>query len=406
MKHSTSLFSIFVVLALLLVACGGDSETTTTTTTTIPTGEAHPLFDMLKRTPTQFIETYMSYTDFRAVEDALPYVERPESGQLFYDNWTGYSERWYMFADFKQNLTRGVDSHLTTMGFEFRDVNRIFAYGRPPENGVIWSGDFDEQAIRDAHTARGYSATTINDIEAWCYEGDCTTGTRTNPVEPDMGNLFDNRLGRKVPFLIWDDTLISAPSATTFEQTAQLPDGSLYDNADIRALAQAATAPQGLLVNWMLLPVTEVSLPFITEQIEGITDNYQTLPPYNAVAIADRQERDRMVALVMLTYNDEATAQIAAEELSARMSNFSARNWLPPISESVPGALITHSTYTSDTGRVVAIVRIEYDTPTAEQAIASPSSRETYLPDAEVFRIMYDNINSRSLYPLGLGWND
>ncbi len=119
-----------------------------------------------------------------------------------------------------------------------------------------------------------------------------------------------------------------------------------------------------------------------------------------------------MVALLMVTYGDEATAQIGAAELSARVSNFADRmrnrdsDSLQPILDFIPGAIVSHSVYASDTGRYVAIVRIEYDTPTLEQALASRSSEDYYAPNAAVFRILTDAFINRAFYPLWTVWNE
>lgn len=410
MKYRVQMVSI--ILLLMLVGCGGDTGGSGGVSTS--TNESHPLFDMLKRVPMEFVNTIITYTDFRAVEDALPYVERPNEGQIFYNDWTGYIQRWYTGADFAGTVFAGAENYLATVGFELRDVNRVFTFGDQPNNGTLWSGDFDEDAIRTAHTARGYSAVTINDAQAWCYEGDCSIGMTPNVQEREMGNIFDRGLGRKIPFVMWDDTLISTPQQSILEGVTNLSENRLYDNADVRALAQAATAPDGLLVNWWLLSERQLqgtlnlsSQDFNPNDFNSYT--YQNLPTYNAVAIADRQEGDRMVALIMLAYNDEASAQSAATEFSARVASFTDRLFRresEPIWSNVLGALITHSTYASDTGRYVAIVRIEYATPTEEQAFARRGSEEYYAPDARAFNYLTRSISGGGFYPLLITWNE
>lgn len=419
MKYMIRLMILWLVWVSLYSTIGAQSDETATDT--------HPLFDMLKRVPIEFADTAISYTDFRAVEDALPYVERSEKGELFYGGWLGYTRRWYTNADFRQTIVSGGESYLVTVGFELRDINRLFTFGNRPNNGTIWSGDFDEEVIRTAHTARGYSAVTINDTEAWCYAGDCSTQMRPDAQQIERSNIFDPDLGRKIPFVMWDDTLISVLQPSILEDVANLTENTLYDDADIRALAQAAIAPEGLLVNWMLWNVGDVNpypssvLPDL-ERIAGLsadttqfsTYEYQNLPPYDAVAIADRQEGDRMVALLMVTYGDEVSAQIGAVELSARVASFTAQSLfrditsLTPILDFIPGAIVSHAVFVSDTGRYVAIVRIEYDTPTLEQALAANTlSEDAYAPDARAFRMLYEGIGlRRSFYPLWTVWNE
>ncbi|HRF98843.1 MAG TPA: hypothetical protein PLZ51_26720, partial [Aggregatilineales bacterium] len=133
--------SIFVVLAIVLVACGGDSQTTT-----ITTDESHPLFDMLKHAPIRFADSWIYYLDFRASEDALPYVDKPAEGEMTDDNWMGYTMRWHAIPLSLSGgvFTRIAEDVLTTVGLEFRQIDRTLTFGNRPEVGTIWSGDFDE----------------------------------------------------------------------------------------------------------------------------------------------------------------------------------------------------------------------------------------------------------------------
>jgi len=413
MNQQIRLFSLFFALTLILVACGGYGEQDNI----VVTSNDHPLFDMLKRTPMRFADSELYYLDFRAVEDALPYVDRPQAGQIFYNDWTRYAQRWVGASSYIDidEILRAEDTYMLLMGFELRDVNRIFSFGSQPDNATIWSGEFDEEAIRTAHTARGFSAITMNGAEAWCYSGDCSTGKEINQQDRVNGNLFDSRLGRKVPFLMLDDLLISTPSQTTLEESANIAN-SLYDNADIQALAQASTAPDGLLVNWIFIPAVHA------DRIDGVSavlanlksliiPTYNPLPMYNAVAIADRQEGDKMVALVLTVYGDDATAQTAATELESRIATFndyiSRRDaTAQPIWSTISGFSISHSVYKSDTGRYVAVIRMEYDTPTEEQAFVSIGSGNAVLPDAMVFQHIWWSFIRRGFYPLWTGQDE
>jgi len=407
---------------LILVACGGDGEQGNNSS---PSND-HPLFDMLRRTPMRFADSELYYLDFRAVEDALPYVDRPAEGEVSYDNWMGYTMRWYAIPlSLGGMFTRVAEESLTTVGMEFRQIDRTLTFGDMPEVGTIWSGDFDETAIRFAHIARGYETVRFNEAEAWCYDGECSNGMEINSQGREQGNIFDPQLGRKVPFLLTDNQLISSPQQALLEEITAPNAQTLYNAPNVLTLAQAATAPEGLLVNWMVLPVADADIdPVValgdritSEQHEEYIANigtvgtyvYQNLPPYRAVGIADRQEGERMVCLQMLVYDDSATAETAATELSTRVENFSdymIRKSDTPIFTAIQGMTITHSVYTSPTtGLFVAIVRMDYDTPTSEQAHAPMGCDEAYLPDARAFRYVWDGFVRRGFYPLWTLWN-
>lgn len=385
----------------------------TTAQDTPPTSD-HPLVTMLKRTPMRFANEELYYLDFRAVEDALAYVDRPPAGQIFYNDWTGYAQRWVSAPRILDMLLPARDTYMVMMGFELRDVNRLFTFGALPDTATIWWGEFDEEAIRNAHLARGFSPVIVQDAEAWCYSGDCSTDIEINLRGRGDGNLFNSGTGNSVPFLIWDDLLISTLQQTILEALARVADGdSLYDNPDIRALAQASTATEGLLVNWIVIPAVNADMMSGVEVIlddlkSQVADTYNPLPMYNAVAIADRQEGDDMVALVMVVYADESTAQTAAIELEARIANFNdyinrRSATLEPIWSSVSGFSISQSVYVSDMGRYVAVIRMAYDTPTEEQAFGSSGSGNAVLPDARVFQRIWRSFIMRDFYPLWTG---
>ncbi|HRF98842.1 MAG TPA: hypothetical protein PLZ51_26715, partial [Aggregatilineales bacterium] len=260
-----------------------------------------------------------------------------------------------------------------------------------------------------AHIARGYDIVRFNEAEVWCYEGDCSNGMTVNPQGREQGNIFDPQLGRKVPVLLADNQLISSPQQALLQDITAPNAQTLYNSPNVLTLAQAATAPEGLLVNWMVLPIADADIDptsalgdrLTSEQREEYLANmgnvgtyiYQNLPPYRAVGIADRQEGERMVCLIMLVYDDSATAETAATELSARVADFSdaiIRKSDTPIFTAIQGMTITHSVYASPTtGLFVAIVRMDYDTPTSEQAHAPMGSDEVYLPDARAFRYVW-----------------
>lgn len=422
MNRQIRLFSLFFVLTLTLVACGGDGNGQQSNVAT--SSESHPLFDMLKHAPISAVSGEIGYLDFRAVEDALPYVDKPAEGDVIYDDWTTYTMRWYGIPkNLTWNLIQTGESSLQTVGIEIRQMNRTLEFGTLPDVGTVWSGDFDEEAIRTAHIARGYSPVVINNNEEWCYAGDCTTGTEANPQAIEVGNIFDPQMGRKVPFLLWDNLMMSAPQHAILEEVTAPNAQTLYNSPNILSLAQAATAPEGLLVNWMVLPVADADTTirrYTPEDIQPAISNgyaYQNLPVYRAVGIADRQEGDRMVCLIMLVYGDYATAESASAELSARLTNFTeytlTRQTITRdeaggfIFMDILGMAITHSVYTSpSTGLFVAVVRMAYDTPTSEQAHATLGSAESYAPDARAFRYIFTSaFLRRDFYPLWTIWN-
>jgi len=393
----------------------------------------HPLLDLLALAPDtpEVRDTWIRYMDFRAVEEARDWMQRPESAEtLFADSsWIGFTYRWLSAPDSVRQSFFEAARMPEVVGFDIFDVDRTLSFGKPPSHGVIWSGDFDLAAIAATHAARGYIQTEIHGVPAWCSGDGCAAGMNVNPTERDLANIFDTGIGREVPFLLLPNLLVSAPDETTLERVADVTTGdlpSLAEAEDYHTLAEALIDPSvymGQLVNLQFLPnedvrfVLDLTADDVAAQVlsrvpdpqraENFIRNafvgYGDLPLYQLAAIADRQEGDRQVAIVALLYTNAEDAQIAAPELMYRMSTFSdlmIRELTESLFDLMPGMDYQSHVYTSEpSGLSVAVVEMRYDTPTEAQEKASSSDPES-MTAALAFQYLSRTISSNSLYPL------
>ncbi|MCI0351029.1 MAG: hypothetical protein L0Z53_16510, partial [Acidobacteriales bacterium] len=352
------------------------------------------------------------YQDFRAVENARNYLSRPESGAAFLasDPSLGFTQRWYAAPDqVRSGFFPLLEEMPATVGFDFFDINHTLVVAAPPAMTVIWSGDFDLDAIAAAHGARGFQQAEINGVPAWCGEAGCDSGMQQNIRNVEHGNLFDPAIGRQVPFLIFPDTLVSSSALEMLEAIADASQEnmpSLLDAPEYRTLAEAITdnsAYSGELVSALvfpteatmmvanlndpisLVPMMEILRIETQEELEQLVNaladfvaDYGTLPPYQLAAMADRQEGDQQVAVIALAYESAEDAELAAPELARRLESFS--NFLvtrsdDPLLNLFPSTSIEARVYTSaETGFSAVVVEVRYPTPSQEEEQAPLSS--------------------------------
>jgi hypothetical protein len=146
---------------------------------------------------------------------------------------------------------------------------------------------------------------------------------------------------------------------------AQDEQDSLADNPNYRALAEAVSAPDGLLLQALFFSPVDLGLiPGDPLGEQDPTETYGPLMPYTLAVLADRQEGNDQVHLVGLVYADVSQAQAAADEVAARLSTMSLPQQPDELLVERFDAQVTASVYESEsTGFAVAIVEVGYALP-------------------------------------------
>jgi len=243
----------------------------------------------------------------------------------------------------------------------FADVNRSLEYGSPPQTALILAGTFDPDAIAAALSARGFEQAERGGVPVWHRLEDA----QIDMTAREIADPFGGNLGSAARIAVLPGHLANSRYWALTEAiiaAAQDEQESLADNADYRALAEAITAPDGLLIQALFfLPEDIGAVPGLDE---AITAGYGPLAPYTLAALADRQEGSDQVHLIGLVYADAAQAQAAADEVATRIRTFGQPRAPGDVLVERFGAELTASVVESDSaGNAVALVEVRYPLP-------------------------------------------
>jgi hypothetical protein len=318
------------------------------------------------------------------------------------------------------------------MGFDFFDIDYTLEVGVPPYTTMVLRGNFDMDSVVAAHVARDYIETEMSGVQVMCGPVGCENGRRTDLAYVDWANMFDGGLGRQPPFAILPNTLVSAYELDILENAIRANNGespTLAEAEDFRTVAEAILNPNvysGYLVQAQFLPpyylntTLDLNNPrtnqYIAqssghhiEQFKRLLADYGELPETTLAVIADRQEDNMQVAIIGLLFDNEADAQLAADEVTKRISTyFDVLKFArvhdverPVFIDSVEGATINDGfVYHSETtGLYAAIISVDYPMPEGPFIVGSENS----LPEsAVIFRAWILSIREGFLYPF---WN-
>jgi hypothetical protein len=244
--------------------------------------------------------------------------------------------------------------------------------------------------------------------------------------------MFDGGLGRQPPFAILPNTLVSAYELDILENAIRANNGespTLAEAEDFRTVAESILNPNvysGYLVQAQFLPpyylntTLDLNNPrtnqYIAqssghhiEQFKRLLADYGELPETTLAVIADRQEDNMQVAIIGLLFDNEADAQLAADEVTKRISTyFDVLKFArvhdverPVFIDSVEGATINDGfVYHSETtGLYAAIISVDYPMPDGPFIAGSENSPPEPII---IFRELMSSIREGFFYPI---WN-
>ncbi len=345
----------------------------------------HPLLAMMAQVPASVPESEeassLSYVDYRANEQARAGVPTYESWAAWEADDSDARKLWVVNSTRLQSGPPAILQSLSVldtmpewMGFDAFDVDRALTFGIIPQNGTIYAGEFDEQAIATAHTARNYTSTDLNGFTLWCGAVGCENGYQQDLQNRQLANIFGGELGREFPFAVADNVILVSGSNTLVESmvsTAQGETPSLLDLPAYTAIAEASVQGDALLVQAQFYEPDFIGrIDFRDEVLAG----YGTLPAYELVGFVDRQDGTDQLAILLAVYANEADAQLAASELTARLENFGRSPGESFLAESqVNGQMDEPMVYASGE-KWVAVVTARYALqPTPEGEDPTPS---------------------------------
>lgn len=443
MKRFPLIWVILLLVPLMMISAQDDSE------------QPHPLFGMLALVPNSenALGSAVSYADYSALYNSRDYFPQVDTGAELVANeeqfrlWRlGINRIRSGYSDLARLIPDAADIPEKS-GFDLLDIEHTLEFGTPPILGRIYGGNFDAASINTALTTRGYVATELVGIAAWCADEACEDGLMVDIAGVDRADVFDPALGRKPTVLDLTERgyLASSPGkpamvgvAIAAQATDANPRASVLGLPEYRTAAEVAAAPDGLLIQVQFWPglnllsesggystyeSVDLTLFASREAFEQNIDvilylrepivpaewlDYGELPAYKLVAFVDRQEGEDQVAQLIVVYPSAEVAEIAVPELEKRIRSFSQSitygEEAPPFIDLYLGqAVVESSVYTSeDTGLSAAVVTVRYPVSANEALPVTAEMAEDEIPRVPggLYARWINALYSRAFYPL------
>ncbi|MFC2106270.1 hypothetical protein ACFLS5_01110 [Candidatus Bipolaricaulota bacterium] len=251
------------------------------------------------------------------------------------------------------------------VGFEWLlDVDRSLEFGDPPDMGLLLGGDFDAARIGATLESRGFSLADIQGVTVWHRFDDLSISL----AERDVADPFGGYLGAAARIALLPDTIGNTrtwPLIEAIISTAQSTQTSLADDPVYRALAEAVSASDSLLIQALFFSGTALRPDGVrTQTDQEPTEDLGLLPQYLGAVLADHQEGDDQVHLIALVCADDEEALTAADVLARRVEEFHPASSSDDVLVDRFGATVsTREIRQSEDGLAVAVVEARYPIP-------------------------------------------
>ena len=303
--------------------------------------------EMLQNVPdTEASRQWFTFADYEAMTLARAGAVRPATLEAFESDLPPYRFWWAAFMGIQSGVALDFarlwwNDGDTVNGFTFFEMDGSVQYGSPTEQVQMFLADYDPDKVIAAHADRDYTVEETDSYQLLCSPDGCDAGQQVNVADRDPTYIFGGHLGRKQPVLMYDNIILSSPYMPAVEAHRDVVTGdapSLADDADYRALAEAAGVGVEAIIQGYILPVsviattedviasmlgadaTEDEREAMIEQL-GLDDAENNLPAYAVFAITDAATATEQVARVMLPYDNETNAEIAADEMQTRLES-------------------------------------------------------------------------------------
>jgi len=382
-----------------------------------------PLLTLLAHIPDNAsAREYLSYIDYRALFAARPGAPQITSWTQFNTLLTANSKESAAVKAALYGVQSGPQFFATSLmqagdmpsvaGFDVFAIERAVEFGNPPNKGDLLEGDFDAQAVINAHEKRGYTSSAQNGLTLLCPAAGCDSGTQLDMSNINNANPFGGNLGRSQPVLVGDRLVASSPSldvVNAIADTAAGKSASLADQPDYRAAAEAISAGGTLIQTYFVQPtdigaassvlmnsrLSAAQIKALTAQLQA---NFVPLPAYNLIALADTATATEQQALVALVYTTQANAEAAAALFPKRLQDYTSLVAQKSMSDLLAERGVTSmeaSVYAASTDRYVVIVTLHAPLPSN----TIPADGTTLQASSLVYSLLVRAYQSRDL-----GW--
>lgn len=321
-----------------------------------------PILDMLSRVPAtpETRGDLIYFHDYRAIEQAYPGAEFFADVATFADddNWTLGNDLWWLIWSLNSTAVattsywRSLDRMEALLGFDFSNLSQEMTFGTPPAQGILLRGDFDRNAVVQAHDQRGYTTQMDNDVVVMCPEAGCDTGNETDFENIEPGNIFGGNLGRNWPIWVDEPFVFGSSAFPLVDQVRRTQGGAVLPVASLGADERYQAAVEAVMQQGVLMQAIFMDAPLILSQFaepddpllalgfdpsmtmeqrealirelfaDGVGETYQTLPRFSLMMMADVASETEQIGVLAFVYDDIEDATTAAEVIPQRIENY------------------------------------------------------------------------------------
>ena len=402
-----------LLVALLCTACGAKKAESTSTNSLLT------LLAGIPQDPISHMENFIYFLDYSAVESAYN-ATRPPDAEVFAN--LSESDKsytvWWVVLRATQGLLGETWFQLETMqetvGFNTLDVDQVIEFGAGISRGLILTGSFDADAISAAYkTNLGLAANDFDGNTIWCWAEDCADGGQSDPRYRFRENPFGGSLGQRQPMIINNDLLMASADLDLVLGHLDAIAGtqpSLADDPEVQAavnaVSQDADILQAMIANSTIveriankLPIDDRLSPEMRSTAqETLLENFQELPLYEMLILADAVTEDEQIARLGIVYKDADSAETAAPILLDRLANHQSVQTRLPFAEMLVQRNVTDPRYYVHQEANRAVLVLEFPTKKASSdeivQMLGIDYRGSTTPPGLVYRLFLDMFNA------------
>lgn len=403
-----------LLVVLLCSACGAKQSEPTS---------ARPLLDLLAGIPQDHIsqsDAFIYFVDYSAIESAYN-ATRPPDAEVFAnvrEKDESYKVWWVVWRRTSGLLLEPwlmLETMPNRVGFSALEVDQVIQFGTQSQ-GLILTGSFDAAAIRTAYQANlGLAMQDLDGMAVWCWAEDCSGGAQIDSEYRMQENPFGGNLGQRQPMIISDDLLMAAADLELVLAHLGAAEGTVPNLADdpdylaaVNAVSQDADVLQAVIANPTMaqrmankLPIDDrLSVNIYMAAQETLLENFQELPPFELLILADTVTETEQIARLGVVYKDADSAELAAPILLDRLANHRpiTRSGVLAFSEILAEANVTNPRYYVHQEADRAVLVLEFATPKATPEEIIPMLNTLYqgaaTPPGLIYKLFLDIFSS------------
>lgn len=221
-----------------------------------------------------------------------------------------------------------LDEMPAVTGFDFFQIGRAVEVGTPPANAVVLEGEFDTQAVIDAHLARDYTVALSDDFgTTLCPADGCDSGMQMDLNNRNPANPFGGDLGQSQPLIVSDSLILNTrtyPLLVTMSGAVQGRTTSLAEAKDVQAVANILAYRQYVSAVVLISPAATSVIDATASSgrfsnFMRQLDSLPALPMYSLMSVSFTSDGGYDYGDVLLIYPDIDSASRAYESIVARL---------------------------------------------------------------------------------------